>query len=237
MKSAAILVFAMLFPSAAAYVYFVRLSGAGQGDSNSYVQVIYAATKIFMLLLPLIYIGWCDRRWRPFPKSSSSGVVWGIAFGLAVAFAIVVLAQNWSETLLKDVPQQVRDKITQFGVSTPMTYLAMSVFLSTVHAFIEEYYWRWFVFGRLRMLGMRFVWAATLSGIAFAGHHVFVLNEYLPGQFWNATLPFSIGIALGGFFWAWLYEYSGSLIGPWISHLLVDVAIMAVGYRMYFLNH
>jgi len=138
---------------------------------------------------------------------------------------------------LKDVPEQVRRKIGEFGITTPLSYLLMSVFLSTIHAFLEEYYWRWFLFGRLRLGGLSFLWAAMLSSLGFMGHHVFVLNEYLPGQFWNATVPFSLGIAAGGFVWAWMFERSGSLLGPWLSHLLVDAAIMTIGYRMYFLNH
>jgi membrane protease YdiL (CAAX protease family) len=73
-----------------------------------------------------------------------------------------------------------------------------------------------------------------LSALAFAGHHVFVLNEYLPGRFWSATVPFSLGIAAGGLVWAWLYHRSGSLLGPWLSHFLVDLGIMVAGYRMLF---
>jgi membrane protease YdiL (CAAX protease family) len=65
-------------------------------------------------------------------------------------------------------------------------------------------------------------------------HHVIVLSVYFPGRFWSAVVPFSLAIALGGAAWAWIYHKSGSLIGPWISHLIVDVAVMAIGYDLAF---
>ena len=33
--------------------------------------------------------------------------------------------------------------------------------------------------------------------------------------------------------WAWLYERTGHLAGPWISHALADAALMWVGYQMW----
>jgi membrane protease YdiL (CAAX protease family) len=42
----------------------------------------------------------------------------------------------------------------------------------------------------------------------------------------------SLGVAVGGAVWARLYDRSGSLLGPWLSHLLVDAAIFFVGYEL-----
>jgi membrane protease YdiL (CAAX protease family) len=44
------------------------------------------------------------------------------------------------------------------------------------------------------------------------------------------TLPTSI--AVGGAVWAWLYDRSGSLLAPWISHALIDGALFVVGWDM-----
>jgi uncharacterized protein len=46
------------------------------------------------------------------------------------------------------------------------------------------------------------------------------------------TWLFSLSVAVGGAFWAWLYQRTGSLYGPWLSHLLVDAAIFLVGYDL-----
>ena len=37
--------------------------------------------------------------------------------------------------------------------SAPLrVYLLLAVFYSAIHSLLEEYYWRWFVFGRLSQL-------------------------------------------------------------------------------------
>jgi membrane protease YdiL (CAAX protease family) len=131
------------------------------------------------------------------------------------------------------LPTQLRRKTTDFGVDRPRAFLALAAFLCIVHSFLEEYYWRWFVFGRLRRL-TPFGLAAIISALGFMAHHVFVLHQFLPAHFWTAVIPGSLAIAVGGVVWAWLFEKTGSITAPWLSHLLVDVAIMYVGYRQVF---
>jgi membrane protease YdiL (CAAX protease family) len=159
----------------------------------------------------------------------------GITFGLLVAGLIVSLYHFWLGTspAFAGLPDLVREKVAKMGAASPAAYLRLTVFLSVLHSLLEEYYWRWFVYGRLRLHIHRTV-AMILAGLAFMGHHVIILSGYFPGRFWEAVLPFSLAIAVGGIVWAWLYERSGSLLGPWLSHLIVDAALMAVGYQLAF---
>ena len=41
-----------------------------------------------------------------------------------------------------------------------------------------------------------------------------------------------MGVAVGGGVWCWIYQRSHSLLGPWLSHALIDAAIFVVGYRL-----
>jgi uncharacterized protein len=231
------LAFAMLLPSGLAYVYFVALGPSADGQTNTALLVAYPAAKLFQFSLPLLFmfragsVGFGDSTNPARPRLMKFAML----FGFVVAAAIIVVAQLLQDSVLVGVPAQVAKKVAEFGAATPLRYLALAAFLSLLHSFLEEYYWRWFIFARLRTL-LPFIPAAVLSGLAFAAHHLFVLNIYLPGQFWSAAVPFTLGIALGGVFWAWLYERSWSLLGPWLSHMIVDAAIMAVGYKMVFLR-
>ena len=47
-----------------------------------------------------------------------------------------------------------------------------------------------------------------------------------------AVWLFAPAVAVGGAVWAWIYHRSKTLYGPWISHLLVDIAIYAIGYDL-----
>ena len=66
----------------------------------------------------------------------------------------------------------------------------------------------------------------------FMAHHVVVLGVYFPGHFWTLAVPFSLGIAVGGVVWAWLYERTDSVWSPWLSHALVDAAIFVIGWDL-----
>ena len=83
--------------------------------------------------------------------------------------------------------------------------------------------------GRLRTL-LPFTPAAVLSALAFMAHHVVLLYVYLPKYFFVAAVPFSLCIAVGGFFWAWLYERTGTIYSAWVSHGIVDAALFALGW-------
>ena len=78
---------------------------------------------------------------------------------------------------------------------------------------------------------MRLWPAILLSSVAFVGHHIIILAAYF-GWTSPATVLFSACVGVGGAAWAWLYSRSGSLLGPWLSHLLVDAAIFIIGYDL-----
>ena len=59
-----------------------------------------------------------------------------------------------------------------------------------------------------------------------------ILIGFYTGWDWSVGISLALAIAAAGAYWAWLYERSGSLVGPWISHLLVDAAIFAIGWRL-----
>jgi membrane protease YdiL (CAAX protease family) len=236
-----VLVFAMAFPTAMAWIYFVQLGQPAatravaptHGDLS--VVLAYGVAKAVQFALPVMWI------WFFAPESLSGlrprfrGLGLGLAFGLATAALVltVYFGSLRGSDLLSRTPLLVREKVAQFGAATPLRFVALAVFISAVHSLLEEYYWRWFVFGELKKelsLGA----AIFLSSLSFTGHHVIVLAMYFPSHLLTATIPFAFAVGIGGATWAWLYHRSGSIYSPWLSHLLVDVAIMVVGYDMIF---
>jgi membrane protease YdiL (CAAX protease family) len=232
-----VLAVALVFPTVAAWVYFVALSPqvATDPQANPFLQAAYSLSKVLQFSLPVAWLYAVDRAalWprRPSPR----GVAAGVVFGVLVAAAAFALYYGWlaDSPLFRDTPARLRSKVAVFGLATPAGYLALAAFLALAHSLLEEYYWRWFVYGRLRR-HLPLAAALGVSGLAFMSHHVLVLAVFFPGWFWAAVVPFSLGIAAGGVVWAWLYERSGSLLGPWLSHLIVDAAVMAIGYDLLF---
>jgi membrane protease YdiL (CAAX protease family) len=107
------------------------------------------------------------------------------------------------------------------------------LFITLAHSGLEEYYWRWFVFGYLQRVATPTT-ALALSSAAFGVYHAVLLAEFFPGWFWLAVVPFGVCTGAGAAVWAWLYQRSGSIYAPWLSHLVVDAGLFVLGYDMYF---
>jgi membrane protease YdiL (CAAX protease family) len=230
----------MVLPAFLAWFYFVKLARkpgmeeAGQGV-NTLATAAYFGGKLLQFAWPVLWMGGVERRWPQVTGPSPSGLALGFGFGLAVGlgtFALYFFLRRFTQVLAEARPR-ILAKVREFGLNTPAIYVAFAGFLAVAHSLFEEYYWRWFVFGELRQpLGITV--ALVLSSLAFMAHHVIVLAGFFPGKFWLLAAPLSAGVAIGGGVWAWLYQTSGALYAPWVSHLLIDMAILAVGYDLVF---
>ena len=150
----------------------------------------------------------------------------------------MVVGAGWIlfQSTLRDVPvfttaaTLIQQKIAAFGIASAGAYFALTAFYSLFHSVLEEYYWRWFVFQQSRRL-MPLWPAAMLSAIGFTLHHIVVLNVFFRGVPWLVAL-LSAAIAIGGVFWAWLFDRGGSVFDTWPSHLLIDAGVFAIGYQL-----
>jgi membrane protease YdiL (CAAX protease family) len=227
------LVFAMTFPAVArAWSYSLALATAGTGV-NQAQQGAYVVGKVVQFSFPVVFLALGGGPWPRPLRPQRSGLGLGLAFGLLVTLLMlgVYFVARCHSTLLVDTPGQIRHRLEQLGMDTKARYLVLAAFIVTAHSLLEEYYWRWFVFGQLRRVLPRSA-AVVLSSLAFMAHHVLTLSVYLPGRFWSLAAPFSLAVAAGGAAWAWLYDRAGTLYPSWLSHLLVDAAIYVIGWDL-----
>ena len=218
---------ACVLPTLVTLAYFV----AAAGSASSVQQAVYSVAKVVQFALPVVWAGLVLREKLAWPRWNARGLGLGILFGLAVAGATFGLYTALSGTeLLESALEPIRAKVAGMGLASPLAFVLLGVFYSLFHSLLEEYYWRWFVFGRLqKYLSVR--GAIALSAVAFAAHHVVVLWIYFSHAPAVALLLAS-AVAVGGAVWAWLYQRTGSMYAIWASHLLVDAAIFAVGYHV-----
>jgi membrane protease YdiL (CAAX protease family) len=135
-----------------------------------------------------------------------------------------------SSSALAGLEAQAVTKVRDLGLDRWWKYAATGVFYALAHSLLEEYYWRWFVFGQLRRYGSLGM-AIGISSLGFMAHHVVLLMTFFGWQS-PLTYLFALAVAVGGAVWAWLYASSRSLVGPWLSHMLVDLAIFVIGYDL-----
>jgi uncharacterized protein len=233
-RDLAAVAFAMAFPTLLTWVYFVQLGGE-RGEPSPAAMWAYAVGKVVQFSFPFLYCLLYDRdRLRP-SAPKRDGLLLGILFGLLVNAAIFGLYFAWlRHTEVMAVGQrEILKQVQKFALDTPGAYVAFACFVALVHSLAEEYYFRWFIFGLLRRhTGL--ATAIALSSLAFAAHHVILLAVYFPGgeAFVRVVLPFALGVAAGGAVWAWLYDRAKSLYAPWVSHLLIDAGLMALGFLL-----
>jgi membrane protease YdiL (CAAX protease family) len=220
--------FALVFPTIITWGYFVF---AGRYSSGAQ-QATYLIVKGIQFAFPIVWVWFVLRG----PLRTGPATVHGLLLGAAFSFVVVGAGWVLFDRLLRDADAfssaaaLIHEKIGGFGIDSPWKYAVLASFYSVFHSLLEEYYWRWFVFWQLRQLAP--LWPAIIiSALAFMGHHVIVLAEFFKETLWLAWL-LSSAVAVGGVFWAWLYERTGSLFGPWLSHLLIDAGVFWIGYDL-----
>lgn len=217
-----VLAVALGLPTLATWLYFVVFAG------RPGMMPVYTVSKVIQFSIPLVWAWRTGTLPSPWIRPRGGELVMGIASGLAMAAIIagaVVVTVSGSE-LAPVLHARLSDKLTGAGFATPGRFLMMAVFYSLAHSALEEYYWRWFVFGRL---DTRWPLAASLavSSLGFMAHHVIVVTQFVGATSlaWSA----SAGVAVAGALWALMLRYWGTLWASWASHLLVDAALMSVG--------
>lgn len=197
--------------------------------------MVYAATKVFTLVWPIAAYVVFEGRSLAFQRFDFAkhvrAVPVGMGFGLLIAAVMLFLyAATPMGEQVRLYGDSIRSRIAGWGLGTPARYAAFGFFLAFVHSLLEEYYWRWYVFGRLNQIGHPAA-AYGLAGLAFAAHHYIVLACYFP---LGMTVLFGTFVGGAGVFWSRLYRVQQSLVGAWISHAWADTAILYVGYGLTF---
>lgn len=192
-------------------------------------KAIFIAGKIWIALLPVIWLVWVDRGRLSWSPPRKGGFAMGAGLGTAIAgivFGTYFAAK--AAGLIDD--DQVAEQAAKTGLNSLGLYILGAVYWITLNSLMEEYVWRWFVFRKFEILvgGKLAVVAAALG---FTAHHVIALAA----QFgWLATVLGAFGVFVGGTTWSWLYLRYRSVWPCYVSHAIVDVSVFVIGYWLIF---
>lgn len=217
----AIVIPALFFQTIGAFLYFNTFF---EPHIN---QGIYTAIKLLLLVWPIFYF-WklhTPTTTQPnYKKTLTLGLGSGI-FGI-ITFYIAFLFLK--EQLIIFAPL-ITQKASELNILN--YYILFAIFLSFAHSFLEEYFWRMFIFNGLQKItSLRASY--IIHGLAFAAHHFIVI--YFISHYWSLAFIGSLTIAGAGIFWAWLYNKTNTIIGSWISHICIDLILMYIGYILIF---
>lgn len=215
---------AAIVPFLASLLYFQLLSG------TTWVRTVYLGAKVFTVVWPVLAVGLLlgGRPLLPRPQWGRDlrALPLGVLTGAVILGALFLALQTPLAGWLAVAAPAVREKVAAFGIGNH--FWVYAVVFSVFHAGIEEYYWRWFLYGTLRQR-LPGASAHGAAALAFAAHHVVVA-----GTFFGLAMGLVMGVcvAVGGMLWSVMLARQGTLAGAWLSHILVDMGLAYVGYGM-----
>jgi membrane protease YdiL (CAAX protease family) len=159
-------------------------------------------------------------------SSGTLGKKVSILLGLAVFIVIIAaffILQGYIQTeiLVKEFEDKYRinaSNIAYYGL-----YLAL------FNSFLEEFFFRGFIFLNLKRLGYRKL-AYLTSALLFSVYHIANFQNWLHMAVFILAL---LGLAIGGCIFNYLDEKQETFFNSWFVHICADLAIVAVGFRIF----
>lgn len=225
MRRRAWLALILLVPAPSAGVFFAMVYPPTAGTDIG--RVIYAAAKLWILLLPMVWMGrsiFSAGELKPTLRGLSVGIASGIAIAACIAATYALIGRQ-----LIDV-EQMREAATRNRLDHLAVFTAFGLYTSLINAWLEEYVWRWFVFRQCETIAggrAAVFWSAAL----FTAHHVLALKMQTG---WDVTLLASLGVFIGGCGWSWCVWRYRSIWPGYASHVLTDIAVFIIGWLILF---
>jgi len=123
-----------------------------------------------------------------------------------------------------NVDKMVDDFVNKYHVTKANIY-AYGAYIIIVNAFLEELFFRGFIFLNLREAGFKKT-AYGISSLTFAIYHISIFQSWFAP--WIMIL-FVFGLALGGIIFAYVDDKQETFLNSWFIHMCADVGIIIIG--------
>jgi len=220
-------------PFFASLIYFLPT------EPSPWFMNLLAFTKAFLFVCPLLFWKFLKLpgNWKDFgsllkgPNIKRQAVI-GIGLGILMSGVVLLAYECLSDATRTEMLARVAAKISVLKIAEH--FLIYGIVLSFVHSLLEEFYWRFFVYNawKAKLPQLKFT-AHMIAGLAFTLHHFTVTVHYFDLSF---GLILGLGVWAGGVIWSYVYEKERSLLGVWISHIIVDLALISIGFKALALN-
>jgi len=188
---------------------------------------IKSAIKLGVFLLIPLGASLAERslQYLPLLKPKKKGLLPAIGLGLGIYG--VILGGYFLLSPFFDF-SRIAGSLTENAGVTKENFLYVSLYISFANSFLEEFFFRGFVFTNLKRHAGRKA-AYLLSTAAFSLYHVpMMLGWFSPGLF----LLVMAGLAAGGVIFNWLNEKLDTIYCSWLTHMFANFAINTIGFLL-----
>jgi len=113
---------------------------------------------------------------------------------------------------------------------TPKNFPFVALYITLGNSFLEEFFFRGFIFLQIYSKGYRKI-AYIFSALLFAIYHVAIFKTWF--NHWLIGLAL-VGLFVGGLIFNYIDTKSKSIMNSWIVHICADIAIMVIGFIMFY---
>ncbi|TYS17593.1 CPBP family intramembrane metalloprotease [Rossellomorea vietnamensis] len=189
------------------------------------VPLTFALFYGWLLLIP-VYSSWKKQNHSQWKFSiTSRSLMLGMGSGTLV-LVIIFAAVSYFFSFLIDL-ELIRLLLKKWNFDGKMIWVLIAVLL-VLNPYLEENYWRNFIFEELKMSTSAGN-AIIISSFFYSLYHLLSLIELFH---WPFNVLAVIPIFLAGIIWGIFRYKSGSLAAPILSHVLADTGIILI-YLVY----
>ena len=188
---------------------------------------VKSAIKAALFLLVPLLASLIDRdvQYLQFLRPKKKGVLSAIALGIGIYG--VILGGYFLLSPFFDF-SQIAGALTANAGVTKENFLYVSLYISFANSFLEEFFFRGFVFTNLKLLSGRGL-AYLFSAATFSAYHVaMMIGWFSPALF----LLVMVGLVAGGMIFNWLNEKLDTIYCSWLTHMFANFAINTIGFML-----
>lgn len=186
---------------------------------------VKSAIKLAMFMLIPLIASKIDRNvlYLPLLRPKKKGLLPAIGLGLGIY--AVILGGYFLLSPFFDF-SQIAGALTENAGVTKDNFLYVSLYISFANSFLEEFFFRGFVFTNLKQHSGRRL-AYIFSATAFSLYHVaMMIGWFSPALF----LLVMAGLMAGGMIFNWLNEKLDTIYCSWLTHMFANFAINTIGF-------
>ncbi len=184
---------------------------------------------IFFLVVPLIYAyGNKGILSEIKQKLSKDGFIRAVKIGASIC--IIIIGAFFLVNPLIDFSGTV-DGLKSTTAKTVANYFTVATYILLINSFIEEFFFRGFIFLNLKKFTPKF-FASCFSALIFAVYHVGMMVTWF--NIWVLLLIIFF-IALGGMIFNYLAD-KYTIWASWIVHMFANLAIGFIGIYLLYLK-
>ncbi len=176
---------------------------------------------------PLLFSLW-DKDYKPFKIISSnlSGLKLSALLGILIYIAMVGCYLVVDSLIdLSAIKTSLENNL---GINRN-NFIVIGLYVSIVNSFLEEWFFRGFIFGRVRAVSRPI--AYIISSLSFSLYHLAIID----GMFNIGLLALvMVGLFIGGTIFNLLNERNNNIYSSWFCHCFANLAMNTIGFFIFF---